>query len=100
MSKKVDKDRFKMLDYFDRIFFEVIDATDFMVFLSNGMYNTDTLLDIYETISDYVYSDMLNKSLRKVAKKLYDSGELFDLSNERLELLINEYEQSKLLGCR
>jgi len=98
MSKEV-KDH-KLLEYFDRTFFEVVDATDFMYYLYSGKFTEDIFYDIYELMMDYVQSDMCNSNLKKIAKKLYNSNDLFVLTEERVELLIKEYEQSRMLGSR
>lgn len=90
-SSKID---YKVLDYFDRTFFEVIDQTDFMVYLYAGKFNQDLYLDVYEIVQDFVTSDLLNSRLKKMAKKLLDSGMIFDLTSERIDILIQEYEQS------
>lgn len=98
MSKTVKNH--KLLDYFDRTFFEVIDATDFMHYLYSGKFTEDLFYDVYELMTDYIQSDMCNSNLKKMAKKLYNSNDLFILTEERIELLIDEYEQSGMLVSR
>ena len=57
------------LEYFDKIFFEVVKATNLLSYLCAGKYSVDIFYDLYE------------------------------LTEERFELLIEEYEQNRMLGC-
>lgn len=88
------------LEYFDKIFFEVVEATSLLSYLCIGKYSVDIFYDLYELIHDYVESDMFNMNTKKLAKSIFKSGILYDLTEERFELLIEEYEQNRMLGCR
>lgn len=88
------------LEYFDKIFFEVVDATDLLEYLCVGQCSTDIFYDLYELIHDYVESDMFNMNTKKLAKSIYKSGLIYDLTEERFELLTEEYEQNRMLGSR
>lgn len=88
------------LEYFDKIFFEVVEATSLLSYLYAGKCSIDIFYDLYELIHDYVESDMFNINTKKLAKSIFKSGILYDLTEERFELLIEEYEQNRMLGCR
>ncbi len=88
------------LEYFDKIFFEVVEATSLLSYLCVGKCSIDIFYDLYELIHDYVESDMFNMNTKKLAKSIFKSGILYDLTEERFELLIEEYEQNRMLGCR
>lgn len=88
------------LEYFDKIFFEVVEATDLLSYLYAGKCSVDIFYDLYELINDYVESDMFNINTKKLAKNIFKSGMLYELTEERFELLIEEYEQNTMLGCR
>lgn len=88
------------LEYFDKIFFEVVEATDLLSYLCAGKCSIDIFYDLYEVIHDYVESDMFNMNTKKLAKSILKSGILYNLTEERFELLIEEYEQNRMLGCR
>ena len=75
------------LEYFDKI-------------LCAGKCSVDIFYDLYELIYDYVESDMFNINTKKLAKSIFKSEILYDLIEERFELLIEEYEQNRMLGCR
>lgn len=87
------------LEYFDKIFFEVVEATDLLSYLCAGKCSVDIFYDLYELINDYVESDMFNINTKKLAKNIFKSGMLYELTEERFELLIEEYEQNRVLGC-
>ena len=42
---------------------------------------------------------MFNINTKKLAKNIFKSGMLYELTEERFELLIEEYEQNRMLGC-
>lgn len=87
------------LEYFDKIFFEVVEATSLLSYLCAGECSVDIFYDLYELINDYVESDMFNINTKKLAKNIFKSGMLYNLTEERFELLIEEYEQNRMLGC-
>lgn len=88
------------LEYFDKIFFEAVESTNLLKYLCAGTYSIDIFYDLYEIICDYVESDICNRNTKKLAKSVYKSGLIYDLAEERFDLLTEEYEQNRMLGCR